>query len=93
MAGSNEASSMEGGMSFKSEISSPSRARSASCRGKTSFEGEARPASRARSASSQDQCRVEHEARLELLLSLLEGGIAASLVITRTVPGTPASEV
>ncbi len=41
--------------------------------------------------SSQDQLRVECEALVELWSSLLVGGIAASLIITRAMPGTFAS--
>ena len=71
--------SFEREMSFKGEISSASRARSALSRGRTSFK------------SRQDQLRVEHEARVELWSSLLVGGIVASLLITRATPGTSAS--
>ncbi len=39
----------------------------------------------------QDQLCVEHEAHVELWSSLLVGGIAASLFITRATPGTSAS--
>ncbi len=38
----------------------------------------------------RDQLRVEREARAELWSSLLVGGIAASLTITRAMPGTSA---
>ncbi len=44
-----------------------------------------------RSESRQDQLRVEVEARVELWSSLLEGGIAATLIITRATPDTSAS--
>ena len=56
-------------------------ARPASSQGKTSF------------GSRQDQLGVEREARVELWSRLLVGGIAASLTITRTTPGTSASYV
>ncbi len=52
---------------------------------KTSFEGEIS------FESTQDQLCVEPEARVELWSSLLVGGIAASLTITRAMPSTSAS--
>ncbi len=56
-----------------------------------SFEGERSFESEISFESSQDQLRVEREARVELWSSLLVGGIAASLEITRAMPGTSAS--